>query len=158
VPLNLWNKLVDSACGQDISGNLLPFERLKEYDERMGTSHRIGLGDGQILAEQARIVEAVKFTILNTSVTTTFRGQKVPEFIHFLNINEIDKYFDTAESTRQILDRIWQEAKPKQVNEIFFAVMHDALANNLEFKDVFKTSRLSLHSIKTVNHKNATGT
>jgi hypothetical protein len=56
----------------------------------------------------------------------------------------------TPASTRQVLDYIWRHALPQHINELFFEVLNDALANNYEFTDIFKTSRLSVHSIITV--------
>ena len=150
IPLNLWNKLVESALGQDSIGNTLPYTYLKDYDHQHGTSNSFGLGVGQILAEQAQVIASIKHTILNTTLTINLGGTKVPDYIQNLKLSQLDKYFDTPENIRKTLDLIWREAKPKQINEIFFAVINDALANNFEFKDVFKTSRLSVYSIKTV--------
>lgn len=150
IPLNLWDKLVDSAVGQDVIGNTVPYTYLSDYDEQHGTSNRFGLGQGQVLANKESVVASIKHTILNTNLTINLGGTLVPDYIQNLKLSQLDKYFDTPESIRQTLDFIWRQAKPKQINEIFFAVINDALANNFEFKDVFKTSRLSVYSIKTV--------
>ena len=150
IPLNLWDKLVDSAVGKDIIGNPVPYTYLSDYDEQHGTSNRFGLGQGQVLAEKEAVIASIKHTILNTNLTINLGGTLVPDYIQNLKLSQLDKYFDTPETIRQTLDFIWREAKPKQINEIFFAVINDALANNFEFKDVFKTSRLSVYSIKTV--------
>jgi len=150
IPLNLWDKLVDSAVGQDVIGNAVPYTYLSDYDEQHGTSNRFGLGQGQVLANKESVVASIKHTILNTNLTINLGGTLVPDYIQNLKLSQLDKYFDTPETIRQTLDFIWRQAKPKQINEIFFAVINDALANNFEFKDVFKTSRLSVYSIKTV--------
>lgn len=150
VPSTLWDKMVDSAVGKDIVGNAVPFTYLSDYDNQHGTSNRFGLGVGQILAEKENVLESIKHTILNTTLTLNIGGTKVPDYIQNLKLSQLDKYFDTPENIRKTLDLIWREAKPKQINELFFAVVNDALANNFEFKDVFKTSRLSVYSIKTV--------
>ena len=150
IPLNLWEKLVDSACGQDIVGNGLPNQNLRDYDDRHGSTNRYGLGKGQVLADQEQVIASIKYTILNTQLTLNLGGNLVPDYIQVLNLSQLDKYFDTPENIRKTLDLVWREARPKQINEIFFAVINDALANNFEFKDIFKTSRLSIYSIKTV--------
>ena len=150
IPLNLWDKLVDSAVGKDSIGNTVPYTYLSDYDEQHGTSNRFGLGHGQVLSTQEAVVASIKHTILNTNLTINLGGTLVPDYIQNLKLSQLDKYFDKPETIRQTLDFIWREAKPKQINEIFFAVINDALANNFEFKDVFKTSRLSVYSIKTV--------
>jgi hypothetical protein len=150
IPLVLWDKLVDSAVGKDAIGNTVPYTYLSDYDAQHGTSNRFGLATGQILAEKENVLASIKHTILNTTVTMNLGGTSVPDYIQNLKLSQLDKYFDTPENIRKTLDFIWREAKPKQINEIFFAVINDALANNFEFKDVFKTSRLSVYSIKTV--------
>lgn len=150
IPLVLWDKLVDSAVGKDAIGNTVPYTYLSDYDTQHGTSNRFGLAVGQILAEKENVLASIKHTILNTTVTMNLGGTSVPDYIQNLKLSQLDKYFDTPENIRKTLDFIWREAKPKQINEIFFAVINDALANNFEFKDVFKTSRLSVYSIKTV--------
>lgn len=150
IPLHLWEKMVDSACGQDIVGNKLPNQNLRDYDDRHGSTNRYGLGQGQVLADQEQVITSIKYTILNTQLTLNLGGNLVPDYIQVLNLSQLDKYFDTPENIRKTLDLVWREARPKQINEIFFAVINDALANNFEFKDIFKTSRLSIYSIKTV--------
>jgi hypothetical protein len=151
VPANLWDKLVDSAVGSDIIGNELPYTYLRDYDAQHGTSNQFGLGVGQILANKENVIASIKHTLLNTALTINLGGSVVPDFVQNLKLTQLDKYFDTKENIRKTLDFIWREAKPKQINEIFFAAINDALANNFEFKDVFKTSRLSVYSIKTVD-------
>lgn len=150
IPQNLWEKMVNSACGQDIVGNVMPRQNLADYDARHGTSNRFGLGAGQVLAEKEQTINSIKYTILNTQLTINIGETPATDYIRFLDLTQLDKYFDTPDNIRKTLDKIWREAKPKQINEIFFAVINDALANNFEFADVFKTSRLSVYSIKTI--------
>jgi hypothetical protein len=45
---------------------------------------------------------------------------------------------------------LWRQALPAQVNEIFFAVIEDAAAKNLEMSDFFKTSFISMNDIRTI--------
>ena len=151
IPVNLWEKLVDSAVGADSIGNVVPSLYLSDYDSKHGTSNRFGLGKGQVLADKETVLASIKYTILNTKTTLNLAGTIVPDYIQNLKLSQLDKYFDTKENIRKTLEFIWRSAKPKQINEIFFAVINDALANNSEFKDVFKTSRLSVYSIKTVD-------
>lgn len=150
IPSALWDKMVDSAAGIDIIGNGLPFTYLVDYDNQHGTSNQFGLGNGQVLGPKENILTSIKHTILNTQVKMNIGGAQITDYIRNLKLSQLDKYFDTPDNIRKTLDFIWREAKPKQINEIFFAVINDALANNFEFADIFKTSRLSVYSIKTV--------
>ena len=46
---------------------------------------------------------------------------------------------------------LWRFANASQINEIFFAVLQDAIAKNLELSGLFKTSFISLSDIRTVS-------
>jgi hypothetical protein len=48
------------------------------------------------------------------------------------------------------MDTIWAGAKNEQINYLFFSVLEDALANNYEFSDIFKTSFIAISSTSLV--------
>jgi hypothetical protein len=151
IPEALWNKLTDTACGADVAGNPLPAPERVAYDERNGTRTQYGFGSDQILAPSDLVTSTILYTILNTTVVDDSDDTAAPYYIQFLDFNESDTWFATAESTRNILTRIWNEAEVSQVNEIFFAVLNDICAANYELTDLFKTSRLSAYSVKVMN-------
>ena len=150
IPEMLWQKLVNTACGQDPAGNVLPSARRTSYDERNGTSTRFGFGADQVLAPPELVRSTLEFTILNTKLVDSSGSIPLPDYMTFLDFNQSDSWFNTPENTRNTLTRIWNEAKPAQINELFFAVLEDICANNYELTDIFKTSRLSAYSIKVV--------
>ena len=120
------------------------------YDERNGTSTRYGFKPDQVLAERTLIVASLTNTILNPKSTIYKKSGSTPSVIQGINRSQSAEWFATAESTRQILQFIWKKASPQKINELFFEVLQDALANNYEFTDIFKTSRLSAHSVMTI--------
>lgn len=150
IPEALWEKMVNSACGADAAGNTLPAPRRVAYDERNGTRTQFGFGADQVLAPTELIKSTLLFTILNTQLVDDSGSIPVPDYMTFLDFSESDTWFETAESTRNTLTRIWNEGKVSQINELFFAVLEDILAANYELTDIFKTSRLSAYSIKVV--------
>ena len=150
IPEHLWNKMVNTACGVDPAGNVLPSPRRTSYDERNGTRTRFGFGSDQVLAPTELVRATLQFTILNTKIADEAGAVPVPDYMTFLDFNQADEWFSTAESTRNTLTRIWNEGKVQQINELFFAVMDDIIASNYELTDLFKTSRLSAYSIKVV--------
>jgi len=150
IPEELWTKLVNAACGQDAAGNPLPSAQRIAYDSRNGTSTRYGFGVDQVLAPTDLVKSTLLFTILNTKLVDDTGSIPVPDYMTFLDFTQSDTWFATAESTRNVLTRIWNEGKVSQINELFFAVMEDILASNYEMTDLFKTSRLSAYSIKVV--------
>lgn len=151
IPKSLWDKLTDAACGEDIGGNPLPSQVRVDYDERNGTRARYGFGPGQILVDKDLVRETILNTILNTSLTLMIGNTVIPDYITALNLDRSDEWFKTAQSTRETLDLIWATARSRQVNEIFFETLEDALANNYEFTDIFKTSLISVYSSVSVS-------
>lgn len=155
IPEDLWNKVVNSACGQDTAGNQLPSPQRVAYDQRNGTTSRFGFGRDQILAPPELITGTLLYTILNTKLVDESGPVPVPDYLDFLDFNQSESWFATPESTRNILTRVWAEGKVSQVNELFFAVLEDIVAANYELTDIFKTSRLSAYSIKVVRTRPA---
>jgi hypothetical protein len=151
IPLQLWQKLVDSACGKDSVGNKLPSLTRQLYDERHLTSTRYGFGPDQVFADTNLILASLTRTIMNPKTTVYLNGINTTSTIQGIDFSDSSNWFSTPEKTRHMLDFIWNTASAKQINELFFEVMQDALANNYEFTDIFKTSRLSAHSIITAN-------
>lgn len=151
IPEVLWNKLVDSMAGKDAAGNTLPAARRSLYDERTGAKTSYGFGPEQILAPVDLLRSSVTHCILNTKLTTTtIDGKVIPNFISVLDFNQSDSWFSTIAAVRATMMTIWTSASTLQVNEIFFAALEDILANNLELTDIFKTSRLSAYSVRSV--------
>jgi hypothetical protein len=152
IPEFLWNRLVDSMAGLDAAGSVIPSLRRVLYDERNGTFTRFGFGPEQTLAPSGLLRLSVEHTILNTSLTDTSGSTTVPDFITFLDQSQSDMWFADVAATRATMAQIWNAAKVTQINEIFFAALEDILASNLEMTDIFKTSRLSAYSIRTVTN------
>jgi hypothetical protein len=96
------------------------------------------------------VISTLLFTVLNTTLVNDSGTIPMPDYMSFLDFSESDKFFSTPASTRNTLTRIWNEAKPSQINELFFAVLNDIAAANYEMTDLFKTSRLAAYSIKVV--------
>ena len=149
IPEQLWNLVIDSACGQDILGNVLPNPALVDYDNRHGTQTQYGFGQGQIFIEQNLILASLMQAIVNPTTTKWVNGAYVLDTINTIDYTSTATWFSTPQSTRQLLTQIWTTATPAQINGVFFAVLEDALANDYTFTDLFKTSRISAHSITT---------
>ena len=133
-----------------------------DYDRRHNSLTRYGLGKGQIFMDRELAATSVLHTIRNTTLTygLTVNGKYTlfSDEIKYdgFNINEIDSYLSTPSSSRKFMNDIWDKAKPAQINEIFFDALILALDKNKEMNDIFKTSWISLHSIKLFNAFNNT--
>jgi len=162
IPRTLWDSVINSMCGQNILGQELPSYRRRLYDQNNGTNTRYGFGSDQILADATVIIDTVRFTILNTGLNKYINAVDfVPDVINFqtfgYDINNIDTYLSSPEEIRKLMENIWLYANSKQVNEIFFAVLNDALAENKDMKDIFKTSIVAMQTTRVVDTNNVTG-
>ena len=153
VPKELWDKIVDAACGQNIAGQKIPSFARISYDERNHAASKYGFGEGQIVAPSDVVIKTIFDTITKyTKVVREFDINNTIEFIgdDVLDWNNPDSWFATPASTRNTLTRIWELARPQHANEIVFAVINDICAFNPDLDVLMKTSRLSAYSIKIV--------
>ena len=152
IPKKLWNKLIDSVCGQDEIGHVIPSSERIDYDVRHGTNTRYGFNTDQILCDSDILIKTIKYILLNTkNVKLDVDGNSSQDFIDFLDRSNLDQYFYSPDKSRETLNMIWEKARKRQVNEIFFACLEDIAAKNYEMTDLFKTSRLSVYSLRTLN-------
>jgi hypothetical protein len=154
IPKELWDKLVDTLCGETATGQTLPFASYAEYDSRNGTTSRIGLKQGQVLADLSQAVATVKGTLLNTQVVAydEATGSFTPAPVQFVgyDITALDTYLETPASTREFMATLWNKAAARNLNELFFAVLDDSLAASYELADIMKTSFVTLDEVRTV--------
>lgn len=152
LPRKLWDLLTDALIGENQIDQPLPFQPLELYDERHSSFDRYGFDKTQILVDPKIAVATVKYTVLNTKVDKYVNGELIPDYISYsgFDINQLDDYLSTSTSIRQFMTDLWRFAKPKQINEIFFAVLDDAASKNLEMTDFFKTSFIALNEIRTI--------
>lgn len=154
IPRQLWAKLTDAVAGADSGGNPLPSPNRVDYDARHGTRTSYGFDAGQIIAATDLVRATIQNTILNTSLEIRVGDVVYPDKITMLNFDEADEWFKDAAAARVTMNLIWAGARAKQINEIFFDVLEDALANNYELSDIFKTSMISVYSTSVVEHQN----
>lgn len=150
IPKSLWDALTNAICGEDIGGNSLPSQVRIDYDIRNNTKTCYGFKPGQIFAETALVKNTVLNTILNTALTLVIGNQVISDYITALDLSKSDTWFTDPETSRATMTLIWNTARPKQINEIFFSVLDDALANNYEFGEIFKTSYITVSSTSVV--------
>lgn len=154
LPKELWDKLVDTLCAETATGQALPYAAYSEYDARNETTSRIGLKQGQVLADAANALLTVKGTLLNTQVVTydvatgTF-GAAPLAFAGYYPL-QLDTYLSTPIKIREFMSSIWNYGAPRSINELFFAVLEDSLAASAEVAGIMKTSFITLDEVRTV--------
>lgn len=150
IPASLWATLTDAVAGQDIVGNKLPSQARIDYDARNNTRTRFGFKTGQIFADTTLLRASITNSILNTNLILNLAGKKIPDYITALNFDNSEAWFADATSARATMELIWSTARPVQINEVFFDTLDDALSNNYEFSDLFKTSFITVSSTSIV--------
>jgi hypothetical protein len=151
IPAALWEILTNAVAGTDTAGNQLPSKARIDYDARNNTRTRYGFNPGQIFAETSLVRASVTNTILNTNLVLNLAGKKIPDYISALNFDDSENWFKDAATARATMSLIWNTARPAQINEIFFDTLDDALSNNYEFSDMFKTSFITVNSTSVVD-------
>lgn len=150
IPAQLWELVTAAVSGIDAGGNLVPSQARIDYDARNGTRTRFGFDSGQIFADTELVKASILNAILNTQVTLRVGKKVIIDYITALDFSKSDEWFATPEQARETMGIIYNTARASQVNEIFFAVLDDALANNFEFSDIFKTSYITVSSSTTI--------
>jgi hypothetical protein len=156
IPKELWDKLTDTLCGETATGQSLPYVPYASYDSRNPSSPSAGygIGDGQLMTDPAEAKATVKGTIVNTKVTIydATSGTMVSDPISYtgFDVNNLDAYLASTDTIRAFMGDVWRLAKPKQINELFFAVLEDTMAKTKELSGIFKTSFVSLNEVRTV--------
>lgn len=154
LPRILWDRLTDTLCARTSTGLNLPYDNIASYDLIHGTKHSFGVGEGQVMTDVETAKQIIIYTIRNTELRKTVFSKSgnivTPDYINFdgFNMNNLELYLANEISIRKFMYSLWTLANPDQINEIFFAVLDDSLKKNLEYKDIFKTSKISLHSVK----------
>lgn len=147
VPQYLWNKMVEALVGYDLveleNGNYQPVPSLERvlYDGTNDELTRFGFGDGQAFCDKTSGLDAV-LTVINQA---DFDPQPVNKTV-FLE----DYSFDTPLNIKVAMEYIYNNFPYENVNEIYFAVLHDALATKIKYEEVFKTSMIALHGIRVL--------
>ena len=112
---------------------------------------------GQIFAESSLALSSLLNTVLNTSLTIDLGTTSIIDYITALGISANTtadslraQWFSDPITSRNTMNLIYKTSRASQVNEIFFSVLNDALANNYEFTDIFKTSMITVNSATNV--------
>jgi hypothetical protein len=169
IPRELWDSVINSMCAENAIGEKLPSYRRELYDRTNGTDYRYGFGQDQVLADQSIINATVSYTIQNTSLNKYINATDyIPDTIDFnsfgkdstgtnYDISKLDFYLSSTVEIRKLMENIWTKASPKQINEIFFAVLNDVLAQNNDLKDLFKTSIVAMQTTRVITTDATTG-
>ena len=160
IPKQLWLALTNAICGEDAAGNSLPSQTRINYDNKYNTFTRFGFEEGQIFVDSSLAITTVLNTILNTTATIQVGAVDIVDYITFMNIDSNtttaslqSTWFSSPAVSRVTMNKIYSSARASQINELFFNVLDDAIANNYEVADLFKTSLITVNSATIVQQQ-----
>jgi hypothetical protein len=136
----LWDKITESIIEhkiEDKSISVPSYER-ELYDLKYDAETKYGLEEGQAFANK----NLVKETVLN--YLKDKNNNFVPIDIHRF----FEKHsFDTDKNVIDAMNTIYGTFSFEHVNNLWFSVLYDSMANKHEYPGIMKTSMIAIHSI-----------
>ena len=141
VPRVLWNKLIETVTGVNLTDAAQSVPSLDRvlYDASFGTSYRFGLREGQAMVSRQVAIDTI-LSVLTDPIIDLYPINRE----EFLAANT----FDTPDNIYDTMQLIYNRFLPELVNKIWFAVLYEGLASNVEYTDIFKTSWIQLDGIR----------
>lgn len=134
VPLWLWNKLTEAIVGRGLQdGTPVPSKALELADIINGTADRFGIGPGQAFGPKSELLESVKDSLSKCR-----------------SVAKIQNWATDAADYAGFMSQLYVALDTQDVNTIFFDALKIAIGANDKYRDVVKTSMLSLHTTQKI--------
>lgn len=144
----LWNKLTEALIGYKLIDNTtidygaqIPSLDRVLYDRIQLADTRYGLGEDQVFTDSKLSLQTILGVL--TDPNLEFEYVEIEDFLERHS-------FLTIEDIVGGMNDIYQNFSTREVNMIFFAVLHDAMSLKKEHKDIFKTSWVALQISQNV--------
>lgn len=145
----LWDKIIESCIEHrltndaeiDYSKTIPSLNRIL-YDDLYNGQTRFGFGDEQIFVDKNIAIKTIINVLSDPNIDYGYI-----DIDQFLTSNK----FDTIENIFASLNEIYNNFSIKDVNNIFFEVLHDAMTMKYESSDLFKTSWVALEIAQNVS-------
>jgi hypothetical protein len=143
---SLWNMVTEAVIGHTIADADIAVPSLDRtiYDSVNGTSTRFGIGAGQTFVDGTEALETI-LLVLN-SPEIDFEPIDIDYFLENHKMN-------TTVDLLAFMNDLYDSFPAKHVNQLFFAVMMDALANiDVDYSgSLMKTSAISINGTTPLN-------
>lgn len=144
IPLQLWNSLIECIIGHKIDDPSIRVPSLERelYDAANNTQTRFGLGKDQAFADGNLALKTVLAYLQDPSVD-----------FYPIDINNFfaTNTFDTKENIKNALIEIYNTFGAKHVNAIWFNVLLDALSTKSKYKEIMKTSWVTIYGVRVLD-------
>lgn len=143
----LWDAITESIIGHKIDDPqvLVPSLNRVLYDSLRGTDTRYGLGPGQAFVDQKMALDTIVFHI--SGENGPFDGFGGPEFLTRYDLTD-------PESIEQMMGDLYEGVTVEQLNFLFFELLMDAFSLKREYRNIFKTSWVSLQIVRDLATSN----
>ena len=142
VPIELWNAITESLIGETLDGTTtVPALDRILYDQLNGTDTQYGMGEGQAFVNKDLALSTILSDLQNPD--NSFYPIDIDGF--FQNYS-----FDTNDNIKLAMTAIYDTFSYKDVNRIYFEVLRDAFSTKAKYKEIFKTSMVSLYAVKSL--------
>jgi hypothetical protein len=140
----LWNKMIESCSGRSLVDptKVVPALDRVLYDLQHNTQYKYGIDEGQTFVEKNVAIKIITDQINDPNFDLYPIDRDV-----FWQTNS----FDTNDSTEQLLNTVYDTFPSTHVNRIWFAVLHQALSENIKYTGIMKTSWVQLDSIRILD-------
>jgi hypothetical protein len=136
----LWDKITESIIEHEIGDKSTPIPSYERelYDLKYNIETKYGLEEGQAFANK----NLAKETVLN--YLKDKNNNFVPIDIHRF----FEKHsFDTDKNVIDAMNTIYGTFSFEHVNNLWFSVLYDSMANKHEYPGIMKTSMIAIHSV-----------
>lgn len=143
IDFTLWESVIESLIGHTLRDPTVAVPALNRvlYDTINGTDTRFGMGTGQSFVDQRQGLNTIKHVLTR---------QQGP-FAEYDGALLLSRY-DLTRSTniQQMMVELYYGTTAEQLNYLFFELLEDSLGNKAEYREIFKTSWVSLQVNRTM--------
>ena len=145
----LWDRVIESAIGHRVTNGVpdysvtLPALNRTVFDMLQGTDTSYGLGVEQVLSEKTATLKTIVGVLSDPN--RVFTRVDVAEFLSRYD-------FEYKSDIVEALSEIYNSFTFEEINMIFFAVLHDAMAFKRQSSDIFKTSWVALQVAQVIKN------
>lgn len=136
-----WDKITESIVGYLLNAPdvRVPSYERELYDEKYGTDTQYGLGENQTFVNGELALRSIIAYLIDPDVDFTPID---------INVFFTNNSFDTNENIIKAMDEIYNTFTFTNVNRMYFSVLNDAFSTKAKYREIFKTSMVSLHGIR----------
>jgi len=144
IPLELWNRMIEAIVGYTLADTSVRVPQLSYqlYDATNGTQTQYGLGPNQAFVNGTLALATINAYLNDPN--NNFYPVDLGSFLATYPLN-------TPANIATSLSLMYDQFPVQHVNNIWFNVLQDALTTKAKYKELMKTSWLSIYGVRLLN-------